>query len=264
MKQSKIKIGIITVNYNNPVDTIACINSFSDVGGKYKLNYFIVNNGCTDDSRNLISKEIKAATVIDSVVNLGFSGGNNLGIRMALKAGCTHILLINNDAKNNTKDFFDQLLKSPYDISSAVITTVGAKKNKNDYGGIVDWYFGRNTHQHSPGNIDYVSGACLFAKSEVFEKVGELDERFFLYYEDVDYCLRAKKIGFTVGVTPKAKITHILSSSTNKLGRKKILILAQSHLLFCYKHLSLLSLPLYLSFNLYLRLSAFFPKKRKS
>lgn len=257
MKQPRNKIAIITVNYNNLAATLACIRSFTKTNNLHELRFYVVNNGCTDDSEVLIAKNLKSATIINSKVNLGFSGGNNLGINKAIMDGCTHILLINNDAEIISENFFDQLLSSPYDITSAIIVS----KNKSDYGGIVDWYFGKNTHRYNQGEIDYVSGACLFAKAEVFKKVGELDERFFLYYEDVDYCLRAKKLGYTIGVNSNVRIKHQLSASTNKLGRKKTLILAQSHLLFCFKHLSLLALPLYLSFNLYLRFSTFFPKK---
>lgn len=263
MKQFKKRIAVVTVNYNNPLSTIACINSFS----KNKLTndyvYYIVNNGCTDDSKTVISQKLKDAIVLNSPTNLGFAGGCNLGIKKASKDGCSHILLINNDAEIASENFFDKLLLSPYDISSAVIITVSRDKKQSDYGGMVDWAFGRNTHRSSQGKIDYVSGACFFAKSEVFKKVGKFDERFFLYYEDADYCLRAKKLGYTVGVVPDINIRHQLSASTNRLGYKKVLILAQSHLLFCFKHLYIFSLPLYIGFNLYLRFSAFFPKRHR-
>ncbi|OGD83678.1 hypothetical protein A2572_01505 [Candidatus Collierbacteria bacterium RIFOXYD1_FULL_40_9] len=260
MKQSKNKIAIITLNYNNPLSTIACIQSFQNAKTDHKIVFYVVNNGCTDNSEKLTAQKLNA-TIINSPVNLGFSGGNNLGIREALKDGCTHILLINNDAKVTTANFFEYLLNSPYDISSAGIVSVNSKHKQIDYGGIVDWRLGRNTHRYNKGKIDYVSGACLFTKSEVIKSIGELDERFFLYYEDVDFCLRAKKLGFTIGVLPEISVKHQLSLSTSKLGRRKTLILAQSHLHFCFKHLSLFALPLYLSFNLYLRLSAFLPEK---
>ncbi len=260
MKQFRKKIGVVTVNYNNPLSTVACINSFSKCKSKSDLAYYVVNNGCTDESKTVISQKIKNTTLLESLTNIGFAGGCNLGIKKAIKDGCSHILLINNDAEIASENFFDKLLLAPYDISSAVIFTVGRDKKDSDYGGMVDWFFGRNTHRSSQGKIDYVSGACFFAKSEVFKKVGEFDERFFLYYEDADYCLRAKKNGYTVGVVPDISIRHQLSASTNQLGSKKVLILAQSHLLFCFKHLHIFALPLYIGFNLYLRFPVFFPK----
>lgn len=263
MKQFKKKIAVVTVNYNDPLSTIACISSFSKCKSKNDYIGYIVNNGCTDNSKAVISQKLKNTIVINSSTNIGFAGGCNLGIKKAIDDGCTHILLINNDAEIDSKFFLDRLLLTSYDISSAVIMSVGNHKKEPDYGGIVDWFFGRNTHRASQGRIDYISGACFFAKSEVFKKVGKFDERFFLYYEDADYCLRAKKLGYTVGVVPDISIRHQLSSSTNKLGYKKLLILAQSHLLFCYKHLHIFALPLYIGFNLYLRFSVFFPKKHK-
>lgn len=260
MKPSKNKIAIVTVNYNSPLSTIACIQSFEKQKKNHNLVYYVVNNGCTDNSDKLIDQKIKA-TIIKSPKNLGFAGGNNLGLSRALSENCSHILLINNDATVSSPSFFEHLLNSPYDISSSCIVSSSAKNKLVDHGGMVDWLFGRNTHRYDQGTVDYVSGACLFAKSETFKKVGELDERFFLYYEDADYCLRAKKLGLTIGVLPNIFIKHHLSLSTDRLGKKKNLILAQSHLLFCIKHLNIFALPLYLSFNLFLRLRTFLPKK---
>jgi len=259
MKQSRNKIAVITVNFNNPEDTIACIKSFLKVSTNDDIVFYIVNNGCTDNSDAQIAQTLRNTKLIKSPVNLGFAGGNNLAIREALKNSCTHILLINNDAQIMSANFFDSLLKSPFDLTSASLVTSGKKHHQIDYGGLVDWYFGRNTHRYNTGKIDYISGACFFAKSEVFQKVGLLDDHFFLYYEDVDYCLRTTKLGFTLGILPEIKIKHSLSASTNKLGSKKLRIIAQSHLRFCLKHLSIFAFPLYFGYNLYLRFKSLFP-----
>lgn len=264
MKPPEIKIAVITVNYNNPQDTVACIKSLSKSDFVGKVCYYVVNNGCTDNSRAYIKQKIDSVFIIESKKNLGFAGGNNLGINRAIKDNCTHILLLNNDTKVVTRDIFRSFLKSPYNLSSAALVSKNKRNPKIDYGGIVDWYFGRNTHRHDLGKIDYISGACFFAKTKLFQTVGPLDDRFFLYYEDVDYCLRAKKQGYTIGVLPSIRIEHSLSTSTNKLGSKKIAILAQSHLLFCQKHLSPITIPLYTAFNFYLRSKSFFREMRKS
>jgi len=248
------KIGAVVVNYNNPGDTRETLDSLNQflASDKYQLVVYLVNNGCTDLESNDLVLEYPSLIQIISPTNLGFAGGNNLGIKKALGDKCSHILLLNNDATILSQNFFEVLLRTPYDITSPLVEYRQGGKMTHDYGGKVDYLFGRNTHLLSPGKADYYSGACLFIKSEVFQKTKGLDDSFFLYYEDVDFCLSCKKAGFSLGLEQKVKVFHHLSASTNKLGSKKIKILARSHLLFCTRHLPFLSLPFYLAFNLYL------------
>ncbi len=249
------KIGAIIVNYNNPTDTRESLRSLlnSYTGNEYKLVIYLVNNGCADLESDKLPKEFPDIVKITSDKNLGFAGGNNLGIKQALTDSCTHILLLNNDATIISDHFFEKLLLSPYGITAPVIEYLLNGKKTRDYGGKVDYLFGRNTHLHHPAKADYFSGACLFIRSEVFSKIGGLDETFFLYYEDTDFCLRAVEAGVLIGNLRGVKVFHRLSASTNKLGKQKIAILARSHLIFCRRHLSLFASPFYTFYNLYLR-----------
>ena len=138
-------------------------------------------------------------------INLGFGAAANIGIKKALEKGADKILLLNPDVKITT----DEIKKiKDGDIVSPVLKFKRDGKWVYDYGGKVNWFIGRTTHDEkiaaslsAPRNdISYVSGACMLVKREVFEKIGFFDEKFFLYFEDVDFCLRAKQAGFTVGV----------------------------------------------------------------
>lgn len=249
------KIGAIVVNYNNPRDTRETLASlFKFVGDKkFRLVIYLVNNGCTDTESPLLKTEFPKITLINSSRNLGFAGGNNLGFRKGHADGCTHFLLINNDAAIISQDFFSRMLQSPYDLTAPLIEYRQTGRLVHDYGGRVDYLFGRNTHQSGPGRADYFSGACLFFKVDILKKIKGLNDAFFLYYEDVDFCLRARQSGFTLGLLPDIKVFHHLSASTNKLGSQKIKILAKSHLIFCRRHLPVLSFPFYFGFNLFLQ-----------
>lgn len=267
MKQNKVKIAVVTVNYNNAKDTSECIRSFYklDTSG-LEISIIMVNNGSTEKESQNLKEKFPEIIFINSSVNKGFAGGNNLGIKKATENKADYILLINNDATVQNKDFFQNLLKSKEEIISPLIIFKKNGKTTYDFGGKVDWLFGRNTHINSSnkkydGNTkpDYISGACLFIKAIVFRKIRLLDDKYFLYYEDVDFCLRAKKAGFKLGINSKSQIFHHLSSSASKLGKRKIKILADSHLRFCMRHLPIISAPFYLSFNLYLRLKTFLP-----
>ena len=253
----KPKIFVITVNYNNGAITSECLQSFAKVNkAEIDLSLIVVDNGSTEEASLKLESQTKGVKFIYSKTNLGFAGGNNLGIDFALKNKADYILLINNDATVEDKDFFTQLLKTKGDIVSPLVKYRHNGKLTYDYGGQVDWLFGRNTHLNQKSSVipDYYSGVCLLIKSEVLKKTKELDDSFFLYYEDTDFCLRAKKLGFTINMCPSVSIFHHLSVSSNKLGKRKLTILANSHLRFCWRHLPIYSLPLYLSFNIYLRL----------
>lgn len=251
-----ITIGLISIHYKNAKDTKALLASVEKVNSiNFILKQYIVDNASNDGTMEEVEKAYPNIISIHSENNLGFAGGNNLGIARAIKNNCDYILLINNDTIINEKDFFDKLLLSKGDIISPLIKYHKNGKVTYDYGGIVDKIFGRNTHLHSlPSKTpDYFSGVCLFIKKEVFMRI-KMDDRYFLYYEDVDFCLRAKENGFKLGFCPSVSIFHSLSSSTNKIGKRKIIILANSHLRFCLKHLPIFSFPFYFTFNLYLRL----------
>lgn len=255
-----MKLAIITVNYHNPDETVACLQSFNDLSkGKTQLSFYVVDNGGSSESSKYLSKKLPKAQIITSIKNLGFAGGSNLAIKEALLDGANSVLLINPDTIIETKDFLLEMLETKVDIAAPLIKYRANNQITYDYGGKVDYVFGRNTHltshlKHSTENCpDYFTGACLLIKTAVFEKIGLLDEGYFLYYEDADFCLRAVKAGFTQKLCPKAIIFHSLSTATSKIGKKKISIIASSHLRFCRKHLPIIASPLFLFFNLYLR-----------
>lgn len=259
---NKIKVGIITVNFNNTKDTLLCIDSTKTLDKATNFNIYIVDNGSTDNSLKEL-KKIKDITLIKSKMNLGFAGGNNLAIKKALKDGCDYVLLINNDALITDPETLTKLIKKNKGISAPVVKFQRNEEDVYDYGGRVDKVFGRNTHYESPFVIeslfptaDYYSGVCLLISKKVFEKIGLLDESYFLYYEDADFCLKAKHAGFRLTLCPEVTILHKLSSSTNKLGGKKVRILADSHFRFCLNNLPPTSTPFFLAFNVYLRLKA--------
>ncbi len=259
-----MKIAVITVNYHNQEETVACIKSFSkSKSGESNLYFYVVDNGSTSNSFAHLTKNLAGVKIIRSTTNLGFAGGNNLGIKQALKDGADYVLLINPDSLIDSKDFVSELLKENSDIAAPVIKYNKDGQNTYDFGGVVDHKFGRNTHLTSrklklPSQLpDYFTGACLLIKAKVFKRIGYLDDSYFLYYEDADFCLRAVKAGFTQKIAIKAILFHHLSTTTSKLGKGKLWILAQSHLLFCRKHLSVMASPLYLIFNLFLRVKFF-------
>jgi GT2 family glycosyltransferase len=254
------KIAVVTINYRIPDETVACIRSFDKLKTvNLSLSFFVIDNGGTADTGRELARRLPGVDVIVSNKNLGFAGGCNLAIKEALNKKFDYVLLINPDTLIESVSFLEEMIATEADIVSPLIKYISKGKDTYDFGGKVDHVFGRNTH--ITGNTksipsekpDYFTGACLLIKTKVFKKIGLLDDGYFLYYEDADFCLRAAKAGFSQKLCSKAILFHYLSTTTSKIGKKKVEILANSHLRFCRTPLPILNIPLYRMFNSYMR-----------
>jgi GT2 family glycosyltransferase len=217
---------VIILNFNNQKDIIPCLKSL--IKFYPKINIIIVDNASTDNSlQSIISLKYERLKIIKNQKNLGFARAVNKGIKLALKQGAEAILLLNPDTI--VKPFFlEPLLSNPAEIVGPIISFKRKEKLVYDLGGKVNFWLGRTYHLETDhletkklkagkkNKIDYVSGCAMLIKRPVFEKIGLLNERFFLYFEDVDFCLRAKKAGFNVALEPKSMIFHQLSEGKEK------------------------------------------------
>lgn len=220
----KAKVFLIILNWNGKKDTLACLDSLS----KIQHPVIIVDNGSKDDSVIAIRQNYPQYHLIETGENLGFAEGNNVGIRYALDKGADYILLLNNDTIADpfmVQAFLDTMQ------SDSKIGILGAKTYLFDR---------RDTFDHFGGNwdaktgqfnlvglrqiddgvswetsqpIDYACGCALFIKRAVFEKIGLLEPKFFLVWEDADFCFRARKAGFSIQTCPQAKMWHKVSAS---------------------------------------------------
>lgn len=237
------KVFIIVLHFGDKEVTNRCLKSIFIA----KLNFeqlIVVDNSNNFSSSGGLKNVIK---IIKNKKNLGFSGGVNVGIKDALSNGADYILLLNNDTfvKEN---FLRQLLRFAGQFENAGIVGPAIKFERNgkviyDIGGKVNKIFGRTTHTEvsrvrdkNERVVDYVSGCCMLIKKEVLEKVGLFDESFFLYYEDVDFCLRAKNKGFLTYILPSVYVGHELSNSVGKVSPIAVYHQTRSALLFGKKY----------------------------
>lgn len=193
--------------------------------------------------------QVKIEAIDNNQKNLGFSAGGNVGIREALKDKAEAILLLNQDTIVE-KNFLAALIKNPADIVGATIKFKRHDQWVYDYGGKINWWLGRTKHIERPyvtrdtrhvKNIDYVSGCAMLIRRPVLEKIGLMDERYFLYFEDVDFCLRAQKAGFKIAVEPRSVIFHKLSEQKPLAQRRQ---LAKSNLIFINRWIPLWRRPI--------------------
>jgi len=217
-------IAIIVLNYNRPQDTKNCIRLLREADISPDAKIIIVNNSSNPQIKSLVSG-IKVDKFIQSPQNVGFAKGNNLGIKFAIKQYKPQKILIINPDISIPKTFFKPLLKS-FDLfpHAGLIAPVHKHKQKNNFffglGGTINWQLGKCTHINQTKisfkkckKYDFVSFACVIIKQKVFQKAGYLDEDYFMYLEDVDYCLKAHKKGFNSYIDPQVVVNHATSSS---------------------------------------------------
>ena len=246
-------VAIVIVNYNGSIDTLSCIESL--IKSDYK-NYriVIVDNASSSESLislrlglenygNLISEDSNSVysngtiILLSSCSNLGFAGGNNIGIRYAINTfdQLQYVWLLNNDTtiKSNT-------LSCLVDYMDNADTQLGILGNKllflDDHikiqaiGGTYNKWFARSKHigayevdrgqYDNPIPImDYVVGASMFVRKSFIENVGYMSEDYFLYFEELDWVLRGKLRGWSMGYTPYAVVLHKEGGSTIENGQ---------------------------------------------
>lgn len=229
-------IAVVLVNYNGAEDTIDCIQSLQQLQYKdYKI--VVVDNKSTDDSINKLSSFDTKGIIklLKADENNGFSAGNNIGIQYALDVlHADYIWLLNNDTVVMPESL-SELLKGFESDNNIGITTAktfywsnksmiwyagGAINNKTSR--TEHWRYGEIEKKECPRlerntPVTFISGCCMLIKREVFEKVGNLDEDYFLYDEDSDFCLRTTAAGYTLMYCPNAVIYHKVSASTGKI-----------------------------------------------
>ena len=231
MKQSSISI--ILLNWNGCNETIQCIKMLQKIDYKnYKI--ILVDNGSRDDSVKILKEKFPNIDMITIEHNKGFSGGANVGMQYALKNKPEYILLLNNDAKVK-HNFLSELVKVAesnkkigivgsmvyYQNNKRLIQSAGGYKNFKGLYPFKGPYQDKIDNGQFKKNIlvDTMSGCSMLIKREVIEKIGMLDENHFIYAEDIDFCVRAKKAGYLLYTAVKSKVWHKVSASSG--GREK-------------------------------------------
>jgi len=247
-KKMQKKVSIIILNWNGWPDTLECLESLACVDYD-NFEVILIDNGSKEPfgyARDIKNKfgELKIIPIFNKE-NLGFAGGNNQGIKIALERGSDYILLLNNDTTVES-DFLKKLIEvgeknKSYGIFGAVIYYSDEPEKIWFAGGKFNWPKTRGSHIFSKPNdelkkVDYITGCCLLIKKKVVEQIGLLSEDYFLYYEDGDWCLRAQKVGYRCGLVSSAKIYHKQSRSTQEFSYPYIYYHSRNGLIFASLH----------------------------
>ena len=267
------QVSVVILNWNGAKDTLECIKSvkkcqvpspivFSAQSDRVQCTIIVVDNGSTDNSVDVFKKQ-KGIILLENKENLGFAGGNNVGMKYAIENGADFVLILNNDTRVD-EDLLVHLVeaaeinKSAGIFSPKIYFEKGFEYHKDQYretergkviwyvGGVMDWdnVLGSNYgvddvdigQYQEERKIDFATGACMFIRRKVIEEIGFFDEKYFLYLEDADYSIRAKNANWKVVFTPRAYLWHKVSRSSGIGSELNDYYISRNRMLFGLKY----------------------------
>lgn len=249
----KPKLSAIIVSYNTRKLLAQCLDSVYKSDFEGDLEVFVVDNNSSDGSVQLVREKFSEVTLIANQRNLGFAVANNQALK---QASGEFVLLLNpdtvlaSDACGTMSDFLQAYSKIAAVGAKLIEPKGGAQRSWGSFPNLARYVFDYllfgnlwsrlfpTPSRREPFEVDWVLGAVLMVRREVVEKVGTLDERFFMYAEDKDWCYRMKKAGWKVYYLPTAQVVHRGEASTSQVSPQMHLEFYQSQLKFLSKHYS--------------------------
>jgi GT2 family glycosyltransferase len=240
--QSTVDLSVLIVSYNTRDLLAACLRSLPDAVYPYSYEVIVADNASTDESVAMLRRDWPDVTVIEMGANTGFARATN----RAMAASCGRfVLLLNSDTEAMPRslarlvafmdenedagvaapqllnsDLTDQGTARAFPTASAFLfgrkTVLTRLFPGNPWAR--RYMMGRNRRADAPFVVDWVSGACLMARRSAVDLIGQLDEGFFMHWEDADWCHRMSDAGFAVYCVPEARVVHHEGQSERKFG----------------------------------------------
>jgi GT2 family glycosyltransferase len=244
-------VAIIVLTWNQRDLTLDCLTSLTEMDYPSDcVQIIVVDNGSRDDTVATVRARFPQVTVLENGDNLGFAEGNNVGIRYALQGPAEYIMLLNNDTVVD-KQMLTELLtvmkqcsdvgivgpKILYFKPSDVIWSAGSR---------IDWHNGGciRLQADEPDTrikeqcleVDFIPGCAILLRRQVIEQIGLLDPRFFIYYEETDWCVRAHRAGWRIVYVPTARLWHKVSAAMGTTSPATDYYMNRNVLLFLAKN----------------------------
>lgn len=243
-----MKVAVVVLNYKSRENTLSCIKSVKRSDYKELLIIVVDNNskdGIEKDIRN-----IEDVFIIQNDENLGYTGGNNIGIKKALDEGCEFVFILNPDTeikKDAISKLVDGVLRRKAGIVNPKIYFKDSKKiwfagKTFDKDNVLAFHRGVDMEDYGQFDdemeIEDATGAAMMVRSEVFEKIGFFDDDYFLYYEESDFVTRAKLAGFSVWYIPDAVVYHENAKSTGLGSPLQDYFITRNRMIYASKFLT--------------------------
>lgn len=253
-------LSVIIVSYNTKDLLRKCLIALAEASRELSTQITVVDNASRDESPQMVRSLFPEVEVLENTENLGFSKASNQGLRIAKG---DFVLLLNSDAivsESSMGEMMDYMKRNPKIgvLGPKIYNTDGSVQEvARTFPQPIHFLFGRRSpltklfpnasfvrrylimrerDKGEPFEVDWVSGACMMIRSEVVKEVGLLDEAFFMYWEDADYCKRVKVSGWKVHCLPTARVVHDEGSSSGPANKKLIWVFHQSVFQYYLKH----------------------------
>jgi GT2 family glycosyltransferase len=243
------RVVAVIVHWQDPSDTLGCVESLA---GEPDVATIVVDNGSREPVGPLLASRAPQVTCLLSEKNRGYAGGANLGMRAALAGGADVVLLLNNDVRVRHGAVAAALRVLDGD---ARVAAVGAKVLTREDPSRLWLAWGRVTWRQSlvalegadvpdgprfaqQRDVEWIGGCTMWMRAAALERIGLLDETFFAYHEEVDWCVRARALGYRVVYAPDAVVTHTGRGTAggSRSVRIRKYFAARNTILFARKH----------------------------
>lgn len=238
----------LILNYNSSLDSIQLYRQIQSFYNNL-VDVHVIDNASSTEDRELLQQEIPGSNLILNAQNLGYAGGNNIGIKLAIKNRKKYIWILNPDIriKNNTLPLLINFLKEQKEIAAIgprillrenpkIIFSDGGKTELNLSCKVFHKNYllpVNNVQKDHDYAVDYVDGSCILLNTEAIRQCGLLPEQYFLYFEETDWCLKAKRNGWKIAVNSYAEAYNHISFKGEKYhfyySRNKILFAKKYH-----------------------------------
>ncbi len=261
MKRSAPLVCIVMVTWNHWEVSAQCLDQLMRLTYPY-YQVIVVDNGSTDGTPEHIATSYPAIKLLRNAENLGFAAGCNVGLRHAQAERADYVLILNNDVSFEP-DLLTRFVDGAERWPQVGIFTPAASYQD----GSGRWWATagfrhplttdcvklqpKHVSTHQPVPVDYVFGTAMFLRAEVLQRVGLFDERFFMYHEDMDFCLRAQRQGFGLLLLPDVHIEHAVEASTQDQPAQRHYYKGRSSVLFFAKHTRGWRVPLVFGYRLF-------------
>ncbi len=252
---------IVVLNYKNLTDTIACLASLRKLTyNNYRI--VVVDNDSQDGSYEYLKEHETDCCILQSSENRGYAAGNNIGIRYALEQGADYVCILNNDVEAEP-DFLTKLVR--YMESAPEVGMTGpvvyefAERDRIQSAGFSICVGRGSTEPLLQGKTksairtdkkvelcDGLSGTCLLVKRDVLEKAGLIPENYFLFFEEMEWCLTIRKKGYKLATVLTAAVYHKGSATLKKTGTLSRYYMARNQVLFVRRNGTTLDLCTFL------------------
>jgi GT2 family glycosyltransferase len=265
MLPDNIDVSIVIVNWNTREILRDCLTSLYANKAGVRAEVFVVDNASSDGSADMVAQYFPEVLLIRNDVNAGFAAANNIAIR---RARGRHVLLLNSDTLvhgaviTNSVAYLDknpdvgamgcrvlnadgtvQLTCSAWpSLANLMLLTSGLWKLP--FLSFLHGYRFDSWKRDTQRDVDVISGCYMLVRSEVIRRVGRLDENFFFFGEETDWCRRIAKDGWKLRFAPVGEITHLGGGSSGSLNQRRDIMLTQAIVRLHYKHSGILAASL--------------------